>query len=43
MDRDILHYQNRIELMESRHGRENGNIVAKLKRKIAKLKEKESN
>lgn len=43
MNRDILHYQNRIELMEGRSGRENSKIIAKLKRKIAKLKEKESN
>lgn len=43
MDRDILHYQNRIELMQGRSGRDNGKIIAKLKRKIAKLKEKETN
>ena len=41
--RDIRHYENRIELMEGRSGRENGKIIAKLKRKMAKLKEKESN
>ena len=41
MNRDILYYQNRIELMQGR-GRENGNIVKKCKRKIAKLKAKES-
>ena len=42
MMRDILYYQNRIDLMEGRAGRENDKIIAKLKRKIAKLKEKES-
>ena len=41
MIRDIRHYQNRIELMEGRSGRENGNIIKKCKRKIAQIKEKE--
>lgn len=43
MNRDILHYENRIELMQGRTGRDNGNIIRKCKRKIAHLKEKESN
>ena len=43
MIRDIRHYQNRIELMEGRTGRDNGNIVRKCKRKISQIKEKESN
>ena len=43
MIRDIQHYQNRIELMQGRTGRENGNIIRKCKRKIARLKEKETN
>ncbi len=43
MIRNIQHYQNRIELMEGRTGRENGNIIRKCKRKIAQLKEKETN
>lgn len=43
MTRDIRHYQNRIGLMEGRSGRENGKIIQKCKRKIAKLKSKESN
>ena len=42
MIRDIRHYQNRIELMEGRSGRDNGNIIKKCKRKIAQLKQKES-
>jgi hypothetical protein len=42
MIRDIRHYQNRIDLMEGRSGRDNGNIIKKCKRKIAQLKEKES-
>ncbi len=37
MIRDIRHYQNRIELMEGRAGRENGRIIAKCKRKIRNL------
>lgn len=41
MIRDIRHYQNRIELMEGRAGRENGNIVKKCKRKISQLQKKE--
>ena len=43
MIRDIRHYQNRIELMEGRTNRDNGNIIRKCKRKIAQIKEKESN
>lgn len=42
MNRNILHYQNRIETMSGRAGRENGKIIAKCKRKIRQLKEKES-
>lgn len=42
MNRDILHYQNRIDTMSGRAGRENGNIIKKCKRKIAQLKAKES-
>ena len=40
--RDIKHYQNRIELMEGRTGRENGNIIRKCKRKIRNLQKQES-
>ena len=40
MIRDIRHYQNRIELLEGRTSRDNGNIVKKLKRKIRLLKQK---
>lgn len=42
MLRDIRHYQNRIEVMEGRAGRENGNIIKKLKRKIRTLRKQES-
>ena len=42
MIRDIQHYQNRIDLMEGRAGRDNGNIVRKCKRKIRLLKKQES-
>lgn len=41
MLRDIRHYQNRIEVMEGRAGRENGNIIKKLKRKIRILRKQE--
>lgn len=37
MIRDITYYQNRINLMEGRAGRENGNIIKKCKRKIRNL------
>ena len=40
--RDIKHYQNRIELMEGRAGRDNGNIIRKCKRKIRNLQKRES-
>lgn len=30
----IMRYQNRITLLEGRSGRENGRIIAKLKRKL---------
>ena len=43
MNRDILHYQNRIDTMSGRAGRENAKVIAKCKRKIRQLKEKESN
>ena len=36
MIRDILHYKNRINLLVNR-GKENGNIVKKLQRKIRQL------
>ena len=36
MTRDILHYQNRIDLMKGR-SRENGNICRKCERKIKQL------
>ena len=42
MNRDVLHYQNRIELMEGRTGRENGNIIRKCKRKIRNIKKQET-
>ena len=42
MIRNIKHYQNRIELMEGRTGRENGNIIRKCKRKIRNLQKQES-
>ena len=42
MNRTVLYYQNRIDLLSSRAGRENGKIVAKLKRQIRKLQEQES-
>lgn len=42
MVRDIRYYQNRIELLEGRTGRENGNIVKKLKRKIRNLQKQEN-
>ena len=42
MIRNIEYYQNRITQMESRTGRENGNIVKKLKRKIRNLQKQES-
>lgn len=37
MIRDIRYYENRIELMEGRAGRENGNIIKKCKRKIRQI------
>ena len=42
MIRDIRHYENRIELMEGRAGRENGNIIRKCKRKIRSIQKQES-
>lgn len=41
MVRDIRYYENRISLMEGRAGRENGNIIKKLKRKIRNLQKQE--
>ena len=41
MIRSVEYYQNRIAKMESRTGRENGNIVKKLKRKIRNLQKQE--
>ena len=38
----VLRYQNRIELLSGRAGRENGRIIAKLKRRIRQLQAKES-
>lgn len=40
MYRTVLRYQNRIDLLSSR-GRENGKVIAKLKRRIRKLQESE--
>ena len=37
MIRDVLYYENRINLHVSRAGRENGNAIKKLKRKIRAL------
>jgi hypothetical protein len=37
MNRDILYYQNRINLLLSRKGSENSRIVNKLRRKIRLL------
>ena len=42
MNRDIRYYQNRIALMQGRAGRENGNIIKKLKRKIYNLQKQET-
>lgn len=42
MIRDIRYYQNRIELLEGRTGRENGNIIKKLQRKIRNLQKQEN-
>ena len=39
MYRNVLHYQNRIDLLSSRAGRDNGRIIAKLKRQIRKMQE----
>lgn len=39
MVRDRLYYKNRIALLESRHGRENGRIIAKLRRILRNLSE----
>lgn len=39
MIRDITYYQNRINLLESRKGKDNGNIIRKLKRRIRNLAE----
>ena len=41
MIRNIEYYQNRINLLESRTDRENGNIIKKLKRKIRSLQKQE--
>ncbi len=42
MIRNITYYQNRIALMEGRAGRDNGNIIRKLKRKIRNLQKLEA-
>ena len=42
MTRNILHYQNRIDLMKGR-GRENGRVIRKCERKIKQLKAKGEN
>ena len=39
MVRNRLYYENRITLLESRHGRENGRIIAKLRRILRKIDE----
>lgn len=39
MVRNRLYYENRISLLESRHGRENGRIIAKLRRVLRKIDE----
>lgn len=39
MTRTVLYYKNRIALLESRTGKENKRIIAKLKRKLRKLEE----
>ena len=41
MKRTVLYYENRIELLEGRDTKDNGRIVAKLKRKVRALKAKE--
>lgn len=38
MEMEILTIENRIELLNSRTQKENGKIVAKLRRKLRKLK-----
>lgn len=43
MIRDIRYYQNRINLLKGRTGRDNGNIVRKLERKIRNLQKQEMN
>lgn len=40
MKHDVIYYQARIDVLSSRTGRENGRIIAKLKRKIRQLQEK---
>ena len=40
MIRDIRYYENRIELMEGRAGRDNGNIIKKCKRKICQIEKR---
>ena len=42
MYRTVLRYQNRIDLLSGRSGRENGRIIAKLKRQLRKMQEQES-
>lgn len=39
MVRNRLYYENRIALLESRHGRENGRIIAKLRRILRNLED----
>ena len=39
MTRSELYYQSRINLLKERTGKENGKIIAKLQRKIRKLKQ----
>ena len=39
MVRNRLYYENRIALLESRPGRENGRIIAKLRRILRKIDE----
>ena len=41
MIRNILHFQNRIELMKGR-GRENANIIKKCERQLRKLEKNKS-
>ena len=41
MIRNALYYENRIRLLSSRTTKENGRIIAKMRRKLYKLQAKE--